>query len=475
MNILHKNSIFGIIDAFSRLPQIIAVVYLARLLGPELFGVWVLIQLTQLLISGISGLGLSTALSRFAPSSSLNDAKGMLLISISAISLIFIILLIITSLSYNIISSFLLLDDQLKIILIPVIILSYATTLEGMLDAFFKSRSLLRMHFIFISGRTLIELMAILIVFNLIFSYLTESKILIVYIALIAISRSILYIILLSKATSGFNYPKLIIIRMMLGIGGAMLVTFILSWISVNVERIIVLKYLSSYDLGVYGFGSVIASYTAYVSYMVYPLMQARAIIAFDNNDLNKLKYLFKEIQLLYTLVMLPLVLFLSLFSNEIITASSGENFLTAAPVIIFLAFAICIDHISILYEWVYMMNKKTSLIALVALINAILRVGFFSYFLINFNLYYAIMTIPIVSFLIAILRYILAKNYINFEFPKIMFLAIFTSLIFILISMYLQDVTFFVRGVVYLLLGLPFIIIFVHKIISDRWLVFSP
>jgi len=137
------------------------------------------------------------------------------------------------------------------------------------------------------------------------------------------------------------------------------LASFVL-WCFSNLDRIILSEHLTLADLGIYSFGSSLASYTSYLGVLVFPLLMLRISKAYDTNqDLEFItQYMNKNISI-FIKCLSGFWLLIALFKSEILRLTAGNQYLGSAFPFFVLALYFGIDQAIGTWSYIYHLVKK--------------------------------------------------------------------------------------------------------------------
>jgi O-antigen/teichoic acid export membrane protein len=372
-----KNALIGFAEILGRVPLIFTAGYLARSVGPEMFGIWALVLVYQGLSAGIAGLGLSSSISRISSVSDADGARGYLFFAVKVTSLALVGICLVTFLFKSSLSSVLGLPTGAEALLMIGLLIAVAGTWEGLLDAYFKAREQIARQMLLVAGRTSAEIIAVVAVFVL---YAgtgeTDAGVLLMAYASVGFAvRTLVYPWLALYKVSGMTHPGKLERSAFLRYGLPMVPAVLVAWILGQGDRLILGQMVSKPELGVYAFGAMLASYLVYLGYAVYPLLLPRASRLYEAGDRDALRSLFQNSQAVFLILFMGAMGTIALFSREIVILTAGEQFISSAKVFVVLALAVGTDQLLGIYQYVFHLVKKTSWILWLNVSNAFLLV----------------------------------------------------------------------------------------------------
>jgi O-antigen/teichoic acid export membrane protein len=169
----------------------------------------------------------------------------------------------------------------------------------------------------------------------------------------------------------GLKLPGVDQRREFLRYGLPMVPTLLVIWLIGQGDRLVLSHFASKHDLGIYAFGATIASYLIFLGYAVYPLLLPRASQLHDMGDLAGVRTLFQESQKLFMPLWAGAMIFLALWTPEIITWTAGNAYAGAGKVLLILAFSSGIDQLFGISEYVLYLAKRTDRVLWLYLIYA--------------------------------------------------------------------------------------------------------
>ncbi len=467
MSFFHKNAMIGLAEVLCRLPLIFTVGYLARSIGTENFGNWVLILTFQVFVAGFAGLGLSSSLSRFVPASTPELASAYLRY---AFLLCVVPLLAIGALSYGFsapLGRLLGIKPEMDWLLPLAVLMASGGVADGYLDAYFKARMAVKRQIIFIAVRTFVEITAVVLIFVVTLPYLeSEQTRLAGYIGVVAVGKLLIYPLLLfgtmMKDQSSSREQR----RQFLKYGLPMVPTVLALWLVSQSDRLVLSHFVSKADLGVYVFGASLATYVVFLGYAVYPLLLPAASRLHDEGDAVAVKTLFQDAQRFFVLLWTGGMAFLALWSVNIIAWTGGEAYSGAASVLLILSFAVGFEQMMGIYQYVFHLVKRTDLIFW-------LNLGYAATMMLSLaaaGYYYGIALAPWAALsailIFNVVRYWIARRYLDVPLPsRIIVHVAVLGVLTALLGRYAAHLNVGLRVVITLALLLPLAgMVFRHK-----------
>ena len=431
-----KNALIGVAEILCRLPLIFTVGYLARSVGADNFGNWALIVTFQVFIVGIAGLGLSSSLSRFVPACNLGEAAAYFK---CALLLCFGLIVLMGALTFVLkapIGKLLGVKMELYWLLPMAVLMAAGSVADGLLDAFFKARMAIGRQISFIAARTLIEVVAVVLVFVVTLPSLDEAPLrLAAYVSAVVLGKLAIYPGLLSGMARGDWLPPPDRRREFLKYGLPMVPTLLAVWLVSQSDRLVLSHFVAKSDLGVYAFGATLATYMVFLGYAVYPLLLPEASRLHDRGNTAGILALFQGAQRLFMLLWAGGMTCLALWSVNIISWTGGNAFAGAGPVLLILCFAVGVDQLLGIYQYVFHLVKRTDLILWLHLGYAAIMIGSLAIAGFTSGIALAPWAVLAATLIFNVLRYRIALRYVFLPMPgmlvmQVTALAVLTALL---------------------------------------------
>lgn len=428
MTFFYKNAVIGLAEIFCRLPLIFTVGYLARSVGAEIFGNWALIVTLQVFVAGCAGLGLSSSLSRFVPASAASEASAQLRF---AFLLSTLPLLAVGILTYALNAPFgrlLGIRPDMDWLLPMAALMAAGSVADGYLDAYFKGSMAVGRQILFIASRTIIEVVAVVLIFVVTLPAFGDSqRRLAGYICVVAIGKALLYPLLLTGLLKGGQSPSREPRLQFLKYGLPMVPTVLALWLVAQSDRLVLSHFVDKADLGVYVFGASLAAYVVFLGYAVYPLLLPAASRLHDQGNTAAVAALFQASQKLFVVLWAGGMAFLALWSADIIAWTGGHAFAGAAPVLLILSFALGFDQLMGVYQYTFHLVKRTDLIlwlnaGYAALMIVSLAIAGYAY-----GIALAPWAALTAALLFNLLRYRVARRYLAIALPDLLVVEVGT------------------------------------------------
>jgi O-antigen/teichoic acid export membrane protein len=370
-----KSYKFGSLDFISKAFFIFTLGYLAKKIGPNLYGAWSLLMGFQLLIANLTSLGFSTSMQRLLPSLSIEKQNYYIVSSLAINLLLNIVAFFVICIFGFIIMDIYKLSQDTEILIYLISFISFVTCLETTLDASLKIREDVKKYVFFVGYRTLCELMCLIYFFK-IYQDSFQVNILVRYvIALVSLKIIGYFFILLSFKKIKCEWHNM---SEYIRYGLPTVFASVILWGVGNLDKLVLTQYLSPYDLGNYCFGASLATYITLIGPFIVPLLLTRLSLLYDTKavlaEQNIWNYLNKNTTCLIVCIG-GLWTFVSLFSEELILLTAGENYRNALTPFFFLSLYYGIDQIFGLWAYIYYLKKRVYLLT-------ILRLSYFFLFL---------------------------------------------------------------------------------------------
>lgn len=365
----------GGVEIVCRLPLVFTVGYLARTVGTEAYGAWALIQVFQLLLAGLAGLGLSSALSRLAATSGSEESKGLLLAALNQCGRVLLGMLPIVWVGAGVLGAGLGVPERFQGLLPLAVVFAAGGVADGLLDAYFKSREAVGRQILFVLARTAAEVVAVFGVFYFAASPdVAAENLLAGYMLAVAGVKLGLYPWLVRRGKA--VWPGKGERERFFAYGLPMIPVVLVSWFSSQGDRLILGRFLEPAQLGVYTFGASLAAYVIFLGYAIYPLLLGRASRLYDQGQTDALAQLFVSSQALFLALFLPMLITISLFRREIVTLTAGPAFLPAADILWVLTIGVGLEGTFGIYQYVFHLVKQPRWILWLSLAYAVMLAG---------------------------------------------------------------------------------------------------
>jgi len=372
MTFFRRNAVIGAAELACRLPLIFTVGVLARGVGTETFGNWSLILVLQVFVAGFAGLGLSSSLSRYAPAAPAAEAGGYVRYAFALCALALIVAAVVIVPLHDPIGALLGVKPDLAWLVPFAVLLAAGSVADGLLDAYFKARMAIGRQIGFIMSRTLVEIVAVALVFlSPLMSAAPAARHLAAYVLVVVAGKLVLYPWLLMGMPSAGWLPRPERRPEFVRYGLPLVPTVLAIWLVGQSDRLVLSHFVSKQDLGLYAFAATFAGYVVFLGYAVYPLLLPEASRLHDEGKPAALQILFNDAQGLFLLLWAGGMACLALWSGEIIAWTGGQAYAGAAPILLVLAFAIGFEHLMGIYQYVFHLKKRTDLIFWLNLANA--------------------------------------------------------------------------------------------------------
>jgi O-antigen/teichoic acid export membrane protein len=437
-----KNFLIGLSEILCRLPLVFTVGYLARSVGTEIFGNWALILAFQVFIASVAGLGLSSSLSRFVPATPVGEAPAYLRY---AFVLCLGPLLMAAVLAFALkgpIGRLLAVKPEFDWLLPIAVLMAAGSVADGFLDAFFKARMAVGRQILFIAARTLIEVVAVVLVFVVTLPSLDEAPLrLAAYVVAVVVGKLALYPGLLAGMTKGISLPPTDRRREFLKYGLPMVPTVLALWLVSQSDRLVLSHFVAKSDLGVYAFGASLASYVVFLSYAVYPLLLPGASKLYDAGHVTSVHTLFLNAQQLFMLLWTGGMTCLALWSGNIIAWTGGSAFAGAGQVLLVLSFAVGLEQLMGIYQYAFHLVKRTDIILWLNLGYAAIITGSLALAGFTSGIALAPWAVLAATLIFNVVRYRIALRYVFLPMPGALVIQIVAlGVLTVLLASYAAD-----------------------------------
>lgn len=414
--LLTHSSIYGLGTVVSRVIAFVLLPLYTRYLTPADYGILETIDITTAMIGLVVTIGISQALSRFYYISD-NPIERNSVVSTTYITYAFISLLCLPFLIYGAdpVAKLLFTHEKygyfLKISFITLV-------LGGLVDLAMMYLRLKKKPLIFISLTTV--RLILLIIFNVVFIVYYEMGVIgILYSSLIvrALYAVVLTSTILCKVKLSFSINRSIEI---LRYGLPMIPSTLANTAVKQSDKYFVLYIMSVSDMGIYSLALKLGN--AIHSLLTIPFNMAYIPRRFEIMKRADAQETYKKIFTYYMFFTMYAGLFLSVFIHEILQIMVTEEFRSAGTIIPLVVLSMIIFGCHYHFDFGILYSKKTSCLAYINMVSAVLNLGL-NYSLIQaYGLYGAVWSAIIILSLQALLLYYFSEKFyhINYEFFRI-------------------------------------------------------
>ena len=372
-----KSALIGLAEILCRLPLIFTVGYLAHSIGTEYFGNWALILAFQVFIGRLAGLGLSSSMFRYASVCKSSEAGAYLRYAFILCLLPILVAAALTFILSAPIGKLLGLKVELYWLLPMAVLMGAGSIADSLLDAFLKARIAIGRQICFIAARTLIEVAAVVLIFVFALPFFDETPLrLAAYVSVLVVGKLVIYPGILLGMTKGDSLPPRDRRYEFLKYGLVMVPVSLVSWLISQSDRLVLSHFVAKSDLGVYAFGASLAAYIVFLGYAVYPLLVPEASRLHDGGDVAGVQALFRESQRLFMLLWSACMICFALWADHIILWTGGKGFAGAREAFLILSFAIGVDYVIGIYQYVFNVVKRPDRILWLNLAHAAMIMG---------------------------------------------------------------------------------------------------
>jgi O-antigen/teichoic acid export membrane protein len=357
-----RNAVLGAAELLCRIPLVFTAGYLARTVGTDAYGNWALILVFQGFVAAIAGLGMANAVSRFAPVSAPELARGYLLRSLGTAAIALALLAVFIWLATPAIAALIGISAQAEWLLPLTCMLAVAACIEGLLDAYFKATENIKRQVGFLLTRTGAEIAIVVAVLWLYASRVEAGAYVLlgIYTVAVVAVKVTGYSILVQTAGGNAARPAPEQWRSFVHYGLPLVPVVVISWLTMQGDRLILGHLVDKHWLGVYAFGASLAYYVALLGYAVYPLLLPRASRLHDDNQTAELQKLFAESQYVLLALLTAALAAIFLFAHEIVIYTAGPDFAASAPILAVLSIAVAIEQVFGIHQYAFHLAKKT-------------------------------------------------------------------------------------------------------------------
>ena len=438
-----NNTIIGVSEIVCRLPLVFTVGYLAKKIGTEAYGSWIVVLIYLGFMGTITSLGMSSTISRWIPICNPSKALGFLKLIFKTVFAALIIIFFLTLLFDDLIANIINLPHEFRNLLIFGSLFVAGNTADGLLDAYFKARILIVRQILLTLTRTVIEVLVIWLVFgtDLLFEQ-TAFFLLVNYIVGVFCCKLLLYPILLFWALDHSSEPITASERVdILRYGFTILPAALAMWFAAQGDRFVLSQIVEKNDLGIYAFGAALAANLYYFGYAVYPLLLPNLSQLFDKSDYQGIRSLFAESQRVLLYILIGALTILGVLSKEIILWTAGESYIDAKEVLLILGMAVATELLFGIYQYIFHLIKKPKIILWLNVGNTVVLLGVIYFTAYLGGITFVPWAVLIVTIVYNTVRYIYARRYLQIS-PGLYVVSFYiTGLIWVFFASLLADV----------------------------------
>ncbi len=340
--------------------MVFALGFMARSMGSEGYGYWVLVLVFQGLLFSLTGLGLSTSLARMSPAAPKKEASGMLGYSLKACLFSLAIWAILILFFQDHIAQLLRLPEIFVVWIGWGLIWVVFQLIESLLDAFFKAREMVLRASLFQVLRTLADVTLIFLVFSL-YPIGTQEQIItaiVRYMQALAFVKGALYVLLTRGLDLG-GPVRLNVKHDLLRLGLPLVPAALLLTLFYQIDRFVLSRIIDVDLLGVYAFGANIALYLHALGSLAYAMLLPRLSRFYDQGSWGEMRALTAMSQKLFLYLTGSALISLVLIGEEFVQFIAGDEYRQAAPVLVLLGMGVAIDRLFGPYEAVFHLAKR--------------------------------------------------------------------------------------------------------------------
>lgn len=363
-NFFRKNTVIGGAEILFRLPLIFTAGYLARSIGPDAYGNWAVVIVYYGLLANVAGLGLPVSISRLAAVVPPARAHAYLGVAFRSAGAALLAASVLTLGIWPWLGDLLGVAPKFGHLFAFSLLLAVVAVAESLLDAYFKAREEIVRVILFAGIRTTVEIAAVLATFygrgN---DGAQAGSLLVTYILWVVVLKALVYPWLLAgkRPREHESSPLPPVVRKeFLRYGLPMVPAALVAWFVAQGDRLILTHQVDKASLGVYAFSASLAANMIYIGYAVYPLLLPRAAQLYEAGNLEELKALFRRSQYLTALLLTMAMLGLAFFSREILLWTAGEKYIDGSLILLVLAFAIGLEQVLGVHQYIFHLVKRT-------------------------------------------------------------------------------------------------------------------
>jgi O-antigen/teichoic acid export membrane protein len=408
-----NNMILAAIEIGGRIPLLFTLGYLASSVGPSVYGEWALVLAVVGVLTGLGVLGMSSSISRMASGASPDAAKGYLIYALRSSAVAVGVFGLILVVAHQPLGAALGIRPGDRWLLMAGGLLAFTGTVEVMFDAYNKARERIRLQAFLVCGRTGIEVVVVVFVFatNLLTTN-PEDRLLLYAVLALALRSVLLYPWLFLASPRRVVIPDRTARSAFVRYGLPMIPAALLVWLTTQGDRLVLGHAVSRQELGWYAFGASLAWNVSYLTLAVYPLLLPRASVLHDSGEHDEVARLFAASQRVYLALFGGLAIALAVLSPDIVRATAGSSFAPAAPIFLLLSVSVGLDGLLGIFQWVFHLVRRTSLVLAFNLLYMALQVGcVFTVAMITGDINAVAWTVLLVVLVANVMRYAVARR----------------------------------------------------------------
>jgi O-antigen/teichoic acid export membrane protein len=272
-------------------------------------------------------------------------------------------------------------NQEYRWLLVVSSVMTIGSILDGHLDKYFKAKTLVNRQIMYLFTRTFAEIVSVIIVFSFL-DFPHASSAISAYILIVVFIKLIFYPwLFIDKKLKNKNKIKLANQKTFLNFAYMLVPSILLTWVIVQIDRMILGWMLTPIELGIYAFSATLASYIGIVSYSIMPLFQSLSALYYDKSEFQMLRNLFEIWQYLFLSATTILMIIIVFFSQEILFLTAGEEYSKLPHLLLMLTGAVCLDHFFGQYQLVFNLAEKPKLSTLVNSIKLLFMLIFIPIF----------------------------------------------------------------------------------------------
>jgi O-antigen/teichoic acid export membrane protein len=371
-----RNAIFAAIEILGRVPMLFVIGYLASSVGPGVYGDWALVLAAAGVLSGLAGLGLNSSIPRTASGVPADLAKGYLSYALRLTAGVVAGAGALLAAAHQPIGAALGIAAGSRWLLALGGLLVLSATVEGLFDAYFKARERFGLQTGLVLGRTVIELVVVAVVFGTdVFGVGPQGRLALYVCLTVGAKLLILYPGLWLAPPRSADQPDPPGRRAFVRFGRPMVPAALVLWLTTQGDRLVLGHAVTAEQLGWYAFGGALALNLTYLRLAIFPLLLPRASVLHDSGDHDEVVRLFDLSQRVFLHLFAGIAVAIALLAPDIVAIAAGDAFAPAAPILILLSLAVGLEGLFGIFEWVFLLVRRTSLVLVFNLFNMALQV----------------------------------------------------------------------------------------------------
>lgn len=432
-----SNALLAAVEIVGRLPLLFTLGYLANRVGPIAYGNWALVLAGAGILTSLGSLGLSSSISRMVSGAPPAQAKGYLVYALRASTVAGLAFGAVLVAVHKPLGAALGISPASRWLLMVGGLLAIRDTLEALLESYFKARERIRLQAVLVFGRTGIEVGVVVAVFGTnLFATTPDNRLMLFVVLTLGLRLVLLYPWLMLAPPRRGLAPNREARSAFIRYGLPMIPAALVLWLTTQGDRLVLGHAVSHQQLGWYAFGAGLAFNLTYLGLAIYPLLLPRASVLHDSGEHQEVARLFAVSQRVYLALFGGAAVALAILAPDVIRHTGGSVFEPAAPVLLLLALAVGLEGLLGIFQWVFHLVRRPSLVLMFNLCYMALQVGcVFTVATITGDILAVAWTVLIVVVVANLLRYALARRLYILRLSGSVLIALAAGAVLVLVA----------------------------------------